>query len=215
MVVIDVSDTGTGAPGPDPDPSGERRVVDALLRCVARWGLTKTTLDDVAREAGCSRATVYRLFPGGRDAIVLRAVALESLRFHQGLAGAVAGTDDLEEVVVAGVTYAARFLRDHDALRFLLAHEPELLLPRIAFAHMSDVLRALSGRAAPLLAPFVGDAEAPRAAEWLARIVLSYEMAPDPRVDLCDSDAVRALVRDFVLPGLISTGAASPTGTRP
>ena len=208
MVVIDASDT---QPGAEP-AAAERRVVDALLRCVARWGLTKTTLDDVAREAGCSRATVYRLFPGGRDAIVLRTVEREIARFHAGLAASVRDLDDLEEVVVAGVSHAARFLRDHDALRFLIAHEPEVLLPRIAFSHMSDLLRVASSRAAPLLAPFVGPAEAPRAAEWLARIVLSYEMAPDASVDLCDGTSVRRLVRDFVLPGLV-TGAASRTRT--
>ena len=43
-------------------PQAER-VVDAALACIARVGLAKTTLDDVAREAGCARATVYRCFP--------------------------------------------------------------------------------------------------------------------------------------------------------
>ena len=48
----------------------EQRIVDATTRCIARWGVAKTTLDDVAREASCSRATVYRLFPGGKDAVL-------------------------------------------------------------------------------------------------------------------------------------------------
>ena len=48
------------------------RVLDAALACVARVGVAKTTLDDVAKEAGCARATVYRCFPG-RQAL-MRAV---------------------------------------------------------------------------------------------------------------------------------------------
>src|SRR5471032_1883492 len=40
------------------------RVLDGALACIARVGVGKTTLDDVAREAGCARATVYRTFPG-------------------------------------------------------------------------------------------------------------------------------------------------------
>ena len=40
------------------------RILDAALACIARVGVGKTTLDDVAREAGCARATVYRCFPG-------------------------------------------------------------------------------------------------------------------------------------------------------
>ena len=35
--------------------------------CCERWGRAKTTVDDIATEAGISRATLYRMFPGGRD----------------------------------------------------------------------------------------------------------------------------------------------------
>ena len=46
------------------------RIVEATLRCIARWGIAKTTLDDVAREAGCGRATIYRAFPGGKAEVL-------------------------------------------------------------------------------------------------------------------------------------------------
>src|SRR5687768_12163722 len=42
------------------------RAAAALLACTARHGLAKTTLDDVAREAGCARASLYRHFGGKR-----------------------------------------------------------------------------------------------------------------------------------------------------
>ena len=51
------------------DTSAESRVLDAARRCVDRWGLGKLTIDDVATEAGVSRATLYRLFPGGMDVL--------------------------------------------------------------------------------------------------------------------------------------------------
>ncbi|MEA2588672.1 MAG: hypothetical protein QOH66_1599, partial [Actinomycetota bacterium] len=56
--------------GTDRVATQEQRVIDAALRCIARWGIAKTTLDDIAREASCSRATIYRLFPGGKDALL-------------------------------------------------------------------------------------------------------------------------------------------------
>ncbi len=46
------------------------RVLDAALTCVGRVGLAKTTLDDVAREAGCARATVYRCFANKQQLLV-------------------------------------------------------------------------------------------------------------------------------------------------
>ena len=48
------------------------------MRCVARRGLRKTTLDDVATTAGCSRATIYRAFPGGKDVLMAAAARREA-----------------------------------------------------------------------------------------------------------------------------------------
>ena len=68
---------------------------------------------------------------------------------------------------------------------------------------MDSVLRTISEFAAPYLAPHVGPDEASRAAEWLARMVLSYTACPAPWVDVRDEESVRRLVRAFVLPGLV------------
>jgi AcrR family transcriptional regulator len=181
----------------------EQRVVDAALRCIARWGVAKTTLDDVAREASCSRATIYRLFPGGKDALLEAVVHAELGRFFTELNRRLDEAPDLEDMVVAGVAFAARSLAEHDALQFVLAYEPEVILPRVAFSHADRVLSVVTAFAAPHLAPYVGEQEAPRAAEWLARIVLSYTLAPAAGVDVGDESSVRRLVRAFVLPGLV------------
>src|SRR5207237_771201 len=72
--------------GSDRVGTQEQRVIDAALRCIARWGVSKTTLDDVAREASCSRATIYRQFPGGKDALLGAIARTELARFFSGLA---------------------------------------------------------------------------------------------------------------------------------
>src|SRR5688572_9863480 len=100
------------------------RLVAAALRCVARWGVAKTTLDDVAKEARCSRATVYRAFPGGKDALFDAVGAAELDALFTAVGTAVARADDLEDALVAGITTVARHLEGHAALQFLLAHEP-------------------------------------------------------------------------------------------
>ncbi len=50
--------------------SGREGVLDAAESCLERFGLAKTTIEDVAQEAGLSRATVYRQF-GNRDGLLL------------------------------------------------------------------------------------------------------------------------------------------------
>lgn len=183
----------------------ERRIVDAALRCFARWGVAKTTLDDVAREAGCSRATVYRVVPGGKDGLLDCVVQAEVARLQAALRADLEAAADLEDLIVAGMTSAARWLTGHPALQYLLVHEPELVLPRISFHQADDVLRSISAFVEPYLSRYLpDDVDAYRAGEWLARILLSYLCSPSPDVDMSDEDSVRRLVQAFVLPGFIT-----------
>jgi len=193
------------APPPPQPGSAAERIIDATLRCIARWGLAKTTLDDVAREAGIGRATLYRLFPGGRDALFDAVVAAEAGRFFARLDASLRDVDSLEDLLVTAVVEAGETLGSHPALQFLCAHEPEAILPHLAFQQLDSLLRWVSALAAPYLAPWLPgrDPEASaRGAEWVARIVLSYLVAPSPAVDLCDPASVRHLICTYVLPGL-------------
>ena len=183
--------------------SQEARVIDATLACIGRWGTAKTTLDDVARQAGCSRATIYRLFPGGKDALLDAVARTELARFFGALARRLAVAETPEDVFVAGMTEAGRRIRDHRGLQFLLAYEPGVILPRLAFARADEVLHHASAFAAPYLERWLPADEARRAAEFATRLTLSYSICPSPEVDLTDEDSVRALVRAFVLPAIL------------
>ena len=156
----------------DRGPDLDERIVDAALACFSRWGVAKTTLDDIAREAGCSRASVYRQFPGGKD-VVLDAVAGRELRrFFDGLRAVLdAAPATLEDLLVAGITCASRALRDHGALQYLLLHEPEVVLPLVAFDRLDHVLDHAAAFCAPYLEAHVGEEWAPRAGEWITRML--------------------------------------------
>lgn len=196
---------------PDPrladETSTEARVRDATLACVARWGLGKTTLDDIARESGVSRATIYRVFPGGKDALFDAVLAAEISRFFHTLDDVVADAADLEELLVAGVGGSMRFLLDHAALAAVLALEPELVLPQFAFHRLDPVLAMASRFAAPHLErhlPPGRGLDSRRAAEYLVRVVLSYCLHPSDHVDPHDPASVRLLVRNHLVPALTS-----------
>jgi AcrR family transcriptional regulator len=183
------------------DP-GERRVLDAALRCIARWGLAKTTLDDIAREAGVSRATVYRLFPGGKDVLMDVLVQDQLAQFFTTLGARLEQAGDLEELLVTGITTAARALHGHAALQFLLAHEPEAVLPHVAFGRFDVVLGAAAGFLGPWLTPHTGADLALRAGEWVTRLVVSYTLSPSPSFDFTDESDVGRFAAAYLLPGL-------------
>jgi AcrR family transcriptional regulator len=185
-------------------PALDQRILEATLRCVARWGVGKTTLEDVAREAGCSRATVYRAVPGGKEGLIEAVVASELGRFFGQLGDALDAASSLEDALVGGMVFSSRWLANHGALQFLLAYEPETVLPHIAFRRMNEVLATAAAFVAPYLGRWLPGDDALRAAEWGIRIVLSYTSCPADDVDLADEASARRLVQTFVLPGLVT-----------
>jgi AcrR family transcriptional regulator len=217
--------------GADDRSSTRVRIVDATLRCLARQGVAKTTVDDIAREAKFSRATLYRTFPGGKDDILEAVVDTEVARLFSSLAVVMGEAADLEDVLVAGMVEAARRLSTHTAVTYLLLHEPGVILPKLTFADMDRILITAGDFAAPFFGRWLEPDQASRAAEWAVRIVLAYVADPAPDTDLTEPDDTRALVRTFVLPGILAlresnqdlspypstnhvTAASSPTTTK-
>ncbi|HEY0397230.1 MAG TPA: TetR/AcrR family transcriptional regulator [Acidimicrobiia bacterium] len=177
-------------------PEVTAKVVDGALRAIARFGLTKLTVDDVAREAGISRATLYRYFPG-RGAVLAAVVQAETERLEQGLDEALGEATTLAEALAAVGGFGARAFAGHQALQHLLATEPGTVLPHLCFAGADSLLGVAAARIAPHLCRFMGPLEARRTGEWLARIVLSYGLAPPPGAA---ETAVLSVVREFVIP---------------
>lgn len=192
----------------------EARILDATLVCVARWGVAKTTLDDIAREAGCSRATVYRLVAGGKDGVMLAAAERELARFFGHLAVRLAAEPTLVGRLAVGIAESMRVVRGHAALQYLNDHEPEIVLPFISFDALDPLLAAAAAFGVDALGPFLDADEARETGEWVARIVLSYGFDPDEHLDLTDIVTADRFVRRY-LPHLTRAGSPDPTPANP
>jgi AcrR family transcriptional regulator len=183
------------------------RILAATYACVARWGIAKTTVEDVAREASLSRATLYRTFPGGREELIREAVAWEVDNFFARLADSVASAEGFEEVVEVALLHAHRQVREHEVLQKLLVTEADRLVPTITME---------TGRLIPLIEAFVSPylererlrpgVTVPDAAAYVARMVTSHINAQG-RWDLEDPDQIRDLVRTEILAGIVDGGA--------
>lgn len=176
------------------------RILDASLVLVARWGVSKTALADVAKAAGCSRATVYRTFPGGKTHLFHALAVRELASYLDAVLDAVDAGEDLADAVTRGLVVATRLLHDHDAAQFVLDHEPELLLPFLGFKQ-GDVLY---GHAETVIGPhlerFLPVERAAWLSEWCTRLFFTYLFNPDPEFDLAVVGQARDLVTRFVLP---------------
>ena len=182
--------------------SAQARVTSALLRCVGRWGLSKTTIEDVAKEAGVSRATVYRLFPGGKNAIMRAAVLGEVRSLLAVLTVELSGVDQVEDCLTVAMNHAAQFLEQHQALSFMRDHESGLLDQLLSSEQLDLLFLTAAQVMKPVLLRFMDEAAAIAVGMWVARLVVSYVSEPSAEFDLCKEQDSRRLVRMFLLPGI-------------
>ena len=190
------------------DPlSAREQLLAATYRCVARFGIAKTTIDDVVKESGVSRASIYRHFPGGRDELLRDTVGWEVANFFVRLSDQVRDSADLVELLVLGARHAHQAVREHALLQTMLKTEPERLL---------GFLTTESAKTVPFIADFLRpylerdqaagrvrqDLDMDRAGDYVARMVLSF-IGGAGRWDVNDPDAIEALVRHEILGGIL------------
>lgn len=187
----------------------EERIAEAALRVIARQGVLKLTVDEVAREAGCGRATVYRTF-ADKQAVVAAAAAHELARFFAAVEPTLVTTDSLDDLLVAVMAGAARFAATSEALTYLAAHEPEIILTHVAFDRVDVVFAAAEAFLGPHLERFLPSDRVGVVSEWVTRVTLLYVCLPYTPLDLTDQDAARHLVATYLMPGLTTTTHPSP-----
>jgi AcrR family transcriptional regulator len=190
--------------------TGRERILEATYECVARYGLAKTTVDDAARAAGLSRATVYRHFPGGKDQLVAEVIGWEATRFFGRLAEAVAGADTFPRLLEEALLFAHRAILEHEVLQKILQTEPERLLPTLTVEswRLRDLVVAFLVPSVPAAALRPG-VTPQAAADYVARMLLSFISAPG-RWNLDDPAQVRELVRTELLAGVMEAEWLAP-----
>ena len=178
----------------------EARVLDAAKTCCERWGIEKVTIDDIAAAAGVSRATLYRMFPGGKDVLfdALRVRELED--FFTRLTGHLVGADDLETLLVRTVVFATNDLRADDHLAIMLASEPGDTLSQLTVEGLPRITRMASLFIVPFVEPYLGRERSGLLVDVLARLVISYFLAPSDHIDLGAEHSARWFIRTHVLP---------------
>lgn len=183
-------------------PSAAARVIDAVVTCAGRWGIDKTTVDDVAREAGMSRATVYRLFPGGKPAMVEQATHREVDSLLRGVRDHVAAAASLEDALVELLAGGSRAVAEQPALVHMRAHQPSMLRAFLSFERLDALFLLASDAISAALHRFLDPPAAREAVVWAARLVVSHYVTPDPARPLADPEVARHLVRTHMLAGL-------------
>ncbi|MCC5950293.1 MAG: TetR/AcrR family transcriptional regulator [Nitriliruptoraceae bacterium] len=182
----------------------EDLLVAAARRFVAS-GIRATTMEDIAREAGAGKATLYRHFRN-KDAVVEALLAREADRFVQLLSAAADARPDAASKLEAAFTTGVRFFVEHPVLTTGRDEGPAVLLPRVTADGGPLVTRGLA-LFADLIEVGVQDGELRNvepmaAAEVVMRLILSYYAFPPMHVRVEDEAEAAAFAHALVAGGL-------------
>ncbi|MBK7321608.1 MAG: helix-turn-helix transcriptional regulator [Candidatus Microthrix sp.] len=191
-------------------------LLDAAAACIARWGAAKTTAADIAAEAGCSRATLYRRFPGGSNEWLRAVVEREAGEVVAEVLGEVAASRDLVRAIAIGVSGSIGAMWRRPVLARLLEHERELVLPAVLMDRASPIYATLGEVVAPALAHLCDDESAQAIGEWGARLVVARALQPELPGGLAveDPEVVAHLAATYLLPGMGLPNGGQANGRR-
>ncbi|MEV0466059.1 helix-turn-helix domain-containing protein [Nocardia tengchongensis] len=194
----------------DDDDGMRTRILDAADEQFRRWGVQRSTMEDVARTAGVSRITVYRRF-STKEELAERVILREFRRYFDTFLVDIASAADVGERVVVGFVSSLRALRGNPLIGALITAEPDYFVSSL----VGD-----GGRAVAMVREFVArqlgqeqragtisaDLRVELVAELMVRICASFLAIPSQVVDLDDDEQLAAIARQFLLPMLDPPG---------
>lgn len=175
------------------------RILDAAGRAFAEHGVQATTMAEVARRAGCSRATVYNHFPD-RRALEVAFVHRRALDLAAAVGERTAVLRDPGERTTEAFLAAVELVRSDEALATWFT-APDVGVATEISAD-SEVVRAVAEAFTGSVVSELGEDDVVRRGRWLVRMVVSLLSMPEP-----DALEERRFVEEVVTPALIGPGS--------
>lgn len=173
-------------------------ILDATKVAIERWGVERLTINDVCEVAKVSRATLYRVFPGGKE-VLLEALRVRELElFFTTMRAHAEGESTLEDTIVRCMVVATSELHNDQHLALMLAAEPGDVLAQLTVQGVPRIVRVATTYLTPLLEPYLSRKEAAALVEVLARLVISYFLAPSSQYDFTNESQTRTFIRAHV-----------------
>lgn len=165
------------------------RIMDAAGDLFTRHDAAAVGMNEIARAAGCSRATLYRYFEN-RDVLYTAYVHRETHRLFGEIGERLAGVTDPHDRITEGALAALHRVRETPALASWFASTARPIGGEMA--ERSDVIRAL---VQAFLAATGDRDDVELRARWLVRVLISLLQFPGR-----DEADERLMLETFVVP---------------
>ncbi len=182
--------------------SAQTRILREAERCFDKYGLHRTTMDDIATAAGVSRMTLYRYF-SDRDALITAIVSNRSARLVHKVHAHLSQFETLSEQLVEGLMFLGRRGRQDHFIGMLLQSETFDFTNKILFNKAGSAVAFAQAIWEPLLEAAIERGELPPDYQrdtvyvWLTSVnfmMIAWLENPD-----VDPDYYRRLLQQFVV----------------
>ena len=181
------------------------RLLDAAEVCLAQFGPQKTSMEDVARAGGMSRATVYRYFEN-RDALLLGVASRQASNLASEAISYLSQFNTISDWLVEGLLFTLRELPQRPVFASLVTSldsrsSGSLLLGSTGLIQIGvNVLSPMFANAQEqgLLRD---DIDPEMLIEWLLRMLWTYLNAPSQVAT--DEEGMRRLFRMMLIPAVL------------
>jgi len=181
------------------------RLLDAAEGCLEQFGPQKTSMEDVARAAGMSRATVYRYFEN-RDALLLGVASRQSSALAAEAINYLAQFNTISDWMVEGLLFTLREIPRRPVFASLVTSldsraSGSLFLGSTGLVQIGvNVLQPMfaNAKAQGLLRD---DVDPEMLVEWLLRMLWTYLNAPSQVAT--DEEGMRKLFRMMLIPAVL------------
>lgn len=191
------------SPSSDGLGRGRTVVIAAARDCFARFGVDKTTLDDVAKSAGMARSAIYRYFDG-RQALIEAVLHERVTEIIAELRETLAHIETFPELLLEACFATIHAAGEDVEFRNLIGTHSGMALheflarPRGPYCYMLELIGDDLTRARKdgLVREHLNNEEI---ADWLGGVMMSIILRKD-----LDEDGERRILREFLLPSVLN-----------
>lgn len=180
-----------------------QRVAATAVDCFKRFGVHRTSMNDIADTLGVSRQTVYRIFDN--RSLLLEYIATGRMKvLSDKLTKFLKDFTDVKEALVEGMIYSVKLGRDDQLLHEIVQQEGDAHFKTFLFGGTPEVQEMMLKAYGPVvraarergeLASEITDQEA---IEWLCNIGAVLNIREE-----YDEAEHRRILRKFVVPSLL------------
>lgn len=185
--------------------AAQAHFLDAAEACFERYGINKTTMEDIAKMAGVSRPTVYRHF-ADRDSLILAVVMRRAGSLIGKAQAFIRRHERFEDQLVEGLLFLVKTGRKDPFVRILVSPE-HLDMAQQVLGATDAVVDLTQAMWEPILAEAAARGELNPELDFreIARWLTHVELILVGRFDLAtDDDVIRQMLRTFLAPAFLA-----------